>query len=206
LENGGRHIPAGLSLKRQKVFDLVREMAGLALSVEHPALMLGFSVMATETVVERSRPKIRPLRIIGMPRLAVGRNVSAWNDDRISLNRLVMHHTGVTRRTSFSVAPNPKGLHVFPMAHDKPDVFDRRRQVTGRNLGDTQDVPVTTEADIGIDTGSQIVRIRRGPEQIDGYILGSGPGLVMDPSFDTGPDMAGDARHFFMRRFDPALI
>jgi hypothetical protein len=45
-------------LEEQNFFDLLGEMAGLALSLDHLALMLGFSVMAAVAIVERSRAKV----------------------------------------------------------------------------------------------------------------------------------------------------
>jgi hypothetical protein len=58
-------------LRRQQLFDLFREMADLALSLDYLALKLGLSIMASETIVERACSEGRPCRMVRIPRLAV---------------------------------------------------------------------------------------------------------------------------------------
>ena len=65
---------------------------------------------------------------------------------------------------------------------------------------------MTIETHAALDLRSQIVWIGRGAEQIDGDILRTGPGLVVNPSFNSWPDMTGDAGDLFVRGLDPTIV
>ena len=60
------------TLKSQQLFDLFREMADLALSLDHLALILSLSIMTSKTIVERPGSERRPFRMVRIPGLAVG--------------------------------------------------------------------------------------------------------------------------------------
>lgn len=60
-----------------------------------------------------------------LPRLAVGRHVSARNDGGISLDGFIMHDPGMTSRTTFLLSTDFERLHMKTMAHDEPHFFHR---------------------------------------------------------------------------------
>jgi hypothetical protein len=66
-------------------------MARLTFAVHDSALMFALAVMAPEAIVERSGAEIRAFRILGIPWLIVGRHMPARYDNRIALDRTVMH-------------------------------------------------------------------------------------------------------------------
>ena len=193
-------------LEGQKFFDLLGEMAGLAFPVKHLALMLGRSVMAAEAVIERSGAKVRTFRMIGMPRFTVAGDMSAGNDDWVALDWLVVDDAGMAGRTTLALRTSPEGLHVFTMAHNQTDIFDRRRQITSRHFRNTKNMSMTAQADLRMNLRLQIMRIRRRPEQIDSHIFGPSPGLILYPSLHTGPDMAGNTGYLPVRRLRPTLV
>jgi hypothetical protein len=57
---------------------------------------------------------------------------------------------------------------------------------------------MATQTHAGIDMRLQIVGLGRFAEEIDGYIPGSMPRLVLQPTGDAGPDMARHTLHLFM--------
>src|SRR5215510_10445965 len=124
--------------------------------------MFCFAVMATETVVEGSRAQRGSFRIVRVPGLVVCRYMPSWDDDRIALNRLIMHHTSMTRRTTFILASCSKRLHMLSMAHNQPHVFDWSGQISRCHLGCSKDMLVTTQTDLGSDLRFQVRSIGRG--------------------------------------------
>lgn len=60
-----------------------------------------------------------------VPRSAVRRYMPAWNDNRISFNRFIMHDAGMTSRTPLILSTSPERLHVSAMTHDEPHLFHR---------------------------------------------------------------------------------
>src|SRR5262249_54717945 len=97
--------------------------------------MLRFAVMAAETIVQGSRVQIGSFRIVRMPRLVVRGHMPSWNDDRIALNRLIVHDTGMARRTTLILAPGSKRFHVLSMTHDQSHLLDRSGQISRRHFG-----------------------------------------------------------------------
>ncbi len=95
--------------------------------------------------------------MVGIPRFAVGRKVPARHDDRITFDRLFMHDRRMARRTAFPLAALRKGFDMFAVAHDKTDLFDRRRQISRGHLGYPKNIPMTAQADSGIDFRLQIM-------------------------------------------------
>ena len=144
--------------------------------------------------------------MVGIPWFIVSRKVPPWHDDRIAFDRLFMHDPGMARRTTLPPAALCKRIDMFTMAHDETDVVDRWRQIARGDLGHAKNVPVTTQADSGIDFRLQIMRIGRGAEQVDRYILRPGPGFIVEPPLNARSYVAGDAGHLSMRGFYPTLI
>lgn len=186
--------------------ELFGKMAHFALSFDHLALVFGLSIMAPETVVERPPAKMGPFRMVRMPGFAIGGNMSPWNHDRIALDWPVMNHPGVASHTPISVPASLERLHMFPMAHDKTDLFHRRRQIAWRDFGNSKNVPMTTQAASGIDVRFQVMRFDRSPEGIAHHIPCSSPHLVTQPAFESWSDMAVDAGDFLVRGRNPALV
>jgi len=160
--------------------------------------MFRFAVMATETVIEGPRAQIRSFRMIRIPRLIVCGHMPAWHGDGIALDRLIVHHTRMASRAPFTLATDSECLHMLSMTHDKTHLFDRRGQISRRHFGCPKDMLMTTQTDVGMDLRLQVVSISRCIEQIDGDVLRSRPGLVMQPSLDTRPDMARYAGYLFV--------
>lgn len=181
-------------------------MAHVALSSDYRALVFGLSIMAAEAVLERPSAKMGSFRVIRSPGFAVGGNMPPWNHDRIALDRWIMHHTGMAGHAPFSIPASLERRHMFPMAHDKADLFHRRRQISWRDFGYAKDVSMATQAASGIDVRFQVMRIDRRPKGIAHRIPCSGPHLVMQPTFESRPDMARDTGDFLVRRRRPALI
>ena len=181
-------------------------MAGFAFAVQNLALIFGLSIMAPETIVERSLAEIGSFRMIRIPRPAVGRNMSSWNHDGISLDGPVVHDAGMTCGTAFPLPSGLKDFHMLPMAHDQANIFHRRRKISRSHLGDPENVPVTTQAEAGIDVRFQVMRVGRSPEQIQRRVSNTRPYLVVHPASYSRPHMAGHTRHILMRRRDPTLI
>lgn len=193
-------------VEQQRVTDLFGNVTGFALATDHPALMLGFPVMTAEAIAEGPRPQIRPLGMIRIPGLAVGRNMAARNHDRITFDRGLVHNGGMARRAALPLSSHPEGLHVRAMAHHQPDVLDRRREIARGDFGDAQNIPVAAQTHLGIDFGLKVVRIRRRSEQVNRDVFRPVHRLVVDPAFDPRPHVAGDAGHFFVRGLGPTLV
>jgi len=181
-------------------------MADFALSFDHFTLVFGLSVMTPETVVERPRAKMGPFRMVRIPGLAIGGHMSTWNHDRIALDRPIMNYPGMARHTPISVPAFLERVHMFPMAHDKADLFHRRQQIARRNFGNAEDVTMATQATSGIDVCFQVMRFGRSPKGITHRIPCSCPHLVTQPAFESWSDMAGDAGNLLVRGRYPALI
>ena len=113
-----------------------------------------------------------------IPGFAVGRYMSAWNDNGISLDGFIMHDTGMTRRTSFILSTGSESFHVSTMAHDQPHLFNRWREIAWGYLGHTKDMAMATETDAGVHSCLEVVRIGRRPEDVDHHISDSGQDLV----------------------------
>ncbi len=140
--------------------------------------MLCLSIMATKTVIECPRAKVGAFRMIRMPRLAVRRYMSAWNDNRITLDGFIMHDAGMTSRTTLLLSTDPKSLHMLAMVHDQPHLFHRRRKIARRRLGHAKDMTMATETDSGIHLCLEIVCIGRRSECVDRCISHSCPDLI----------------------------
>ena len=143
--------------------------------------------------------------MVGIPRFVVSRKVPARHNNRIAFDRLFMHDPRMARRTALPLAALRKRLDLFTMAHDETDLVDRR-QIARGDLGHTKNIPVTTQADSGIDSRLQIMGIGRGAEQVDRHILRSRPGFIAEPTLNARSHVAGDAGHLSMRKFHPTLI
>ena len=113
-----------------------------------------------------------------IPRLAVGRDMSAWNDNGITLNGPIMHDAGMTSRTPFILSTDLERLHVSAMAHDQPHLFHRRWKVPGRRFRHPKDMAMATETDSGVYLGLEIVCVGRRPKYIDRRISDSRQDLV----------------------------
>jgi hypothetical protein len=132
--------------ERQKVFYFVREVAGLAFSVQNSTLVLGLPVMATEAIVESPRPEVRPFGILRMPRLVVCGNMSTRQDDGISFNRLIVYDSRMTGRATLFLAADAEGLHMLAMTHDEAHIFYRNRKIAGCDFRRAKDMLMTTQA------------------------------------------------------------
>ena len=108
-----------------------------------------------------------------IPRLTIGRYMSAWNDDRITFNGLAMHDSGMTSRTAFIPSAGLERLRMSAMAHNQPNLFHRRRKVARRRLGHAKNMTMATEADSGIHLRLEIVRVGRRSEYVDSRISDS---------------------------------
>ena len=153
-------------------------MASPAFPVYYFPAMLCLPIMAAETVTECPRAKIGAFRMSRIPRLAVGRDMSSWNDNGIPLDGFIMHDAGMTSRTTFSSPTNLKGLHVLAMAHDQPHLVHWWRKVPWRRLRHTKDMTMATETDSGVHTGLEIVRVDRRSKYVDGRISDSCQDLI----------------------------
>ena len=120
--------------------------------------------MAPETIVEGPRVQIRAFRIFRVPGLTVRGHMPSWDDNGIALDRLIVHHTSMARRTTFILATDSERLHVLPMAHDKTYFFDWRRQISRRHFRSPKDMLVTSQTDVGTDLRFQVGSIGRCPE------------------------------------------
>src|SRR6478609_2986923 len=129
--------------------------------------MLCLSIVAAETVTECPCAKVGAFRMWRIPRLAVGRYMSAWNDDGITLNGDIMHDAGMTSRTPFILSTDRERLHVSAMAHDQPHFFYRRRKIARCRLRHAKDMTMATEADSRVHLGLEIVRIGRRSKCVD---------------------------------------
>src|SRR5581483_1806845 len=121
-------------------------MAGLTLLAQDLPLVLGLAVMAAEAVRQGGLPQLGSLRIV-RERLAVEGHVPPRDDDRVALDRLVVHYARVAGRAAFALSTLGESLHVLAMAHDQANILDRRRQVPDRDFRDAEDGPVTAQAD-----------------------------------------------------------
>ena len=108
-----------------------------------------------------------------IPRLAIRRYMSAWNDNGITLDGFIMHDAGMTSRTPFILSTSLECLHMLAMAHDQPHLFHRRRKIARRRLGHAKDMTMATETDFGIHLCLEVVRIGRRSEYIDSRISDS---------------------------------
>ena len=140
--------------------------------------MLGLSIVAAETVTEIPCAEVGTFRMRRIPRLAVGRYMPAWNDDRITLNGFSMHDSGMTSRTAFIPSAGLERLRMSAMAHDQPNLFHRRRKIARRRLGHAKNMTMATEADSGVHLRFEIVRVGRRPEYVDSRISDSRQDLV----------------------------
>src|SRR5687768_309325 len=132
--------------ERQKVFYFVREVAGLAFSVQNSTLVLGLPVMATEAIVESPRPKIRPFRILRMPRLVVCGNMSTRQDDGVSFDRLIVYDSRMTGRATLFLAAGAECFHMLTVTHHKTHIFHRDRKIAGCDFRGAKDMLMTTQA------------------------------------------------------------
>src|SRR5215831_5315536 len=155
------HSGMEILLKGKKVLNLIRQVARLAFPIQHSAFMLRFAVMAAETVVEGSRVQIGSVRIVRVPGLVVRGHMPSWNDNRIAFNRLIVHHTGMARRTTLTLASGSKRLHVLSMTHDQSHLLDRRGQISRRHFGCPKDMLMTAQTDVGINLRFQVRSIGR---------------------------------------------
>src|SRR6266545_2434050 len=111
----------GLVLLEQVVLDLVRQMTRLALFAEDFALVLGLAIMTAKAVRRAFFPQDTVLWMIGIERLAVHRDMAAWQHDGIALDRRLVHHARMARGAALSLSALPERVHMFPVAHDQSD-------------------------------------------------------------------------------------
>ena len=173
-------------------------MARFALSAQHLSVVLGGVVMTAKTVRHRALVQYRTLRMLRFPWPTIGRHVPARDDDRIALDGLFVDDRRMTGRAALALASRAERLHVFAMAHDQADVFDRRREVPDGDFGDAQNVAMAAQAYGGIHIGPEIMGLRRRPEQGDGHVSRAVPGLVVQPANESGPDMTRHTLHLLM--------
>lgn len=108
-----------------------------------------------------------------IPRFAVGRYMSARNDDGVSLDGFIVHDTGMTRRTTFILATGSERLHVSAMVHDQSHLVDRWREIAWGYLGHTKDMAMATETDSGVHSCLEIMCVGRRSEDVDHHIAES---------------------------------
>ena len=113
-----------------------------------------------------------------IPRLAVGRYMSAWNDSGIPLDGFTVHDAGMTSRAPFILSPSLERLHMLAMVHDQPHLFDWWREIAWGYLGHTKDMAMATEANAGIHLCFEIMRIGRRSKYVDSCISVSRQDLV----------------------------
>src|SRR5918997_6462273 len=104
--------------------------------------------MASEAVRHGSFPEFRSLRMIRIIRPAVLGDMPPGDHHGISLDRLFMYYARMACRASFVLSALHKGLHVLAMAHDEPDIFYRRRQVTNGDFRDAQNMSMACDTHI----------------------------------------------------------
>jgi hypothetical protein len=134
------------SIEQQGTTDLVGDVARIALPVHHLALILSLSIMATETVAERSGTEGGPLWMGWIPWFAVGRHMATWNHDGIALDRFIVHNTGMAGRTALSLSTNRERIHMLTMTHDQAHLLHRYGEIAGCNFRDAKDMPMTAQA------------------------------------------------------------
>ena len=192
--------------KRQELFDFLRQVAGLTFTIHDPALVLRSTVMAAEAVLESPSAEIGAFRIIGIPRFRVGRYVTSRHDDRIPLDRMIVHDARMAGRTTLPLTACVKCFHVLSVTHDQADILDGRGKVSRGHLGGAKNMLMAAETDVRINLRPQIMRLSGRPEQIHGEVFGSRPCLIMEPSCKTWPNMAGDTCDLFMGRLHPTVV
>jgi hypothetical protein len=79
------------SILLEESCDLVRKMAGIALTVQNFAAIFGFSIMASKTVCQRPLTQVGSFRMIRGPRLLVRGNMASRNHRGVPLDWPVMH-------------------------------------------------------------------------------------------------------------------
>jgi hypothetical protein len=105
--------------------------------------------------------------------------------------------------------PLPSGLkrlHMLSVAHNETDLFDRQRQIPRRDLGDSKNVPMTAQAEAGIDIGLEVMGIGRSPEYRAHHVSGPYPHLVMYPTLNSRPYMARHTGYVLVRGSRPAVV
>ena len=109
-------------------------MTCLATFAQYFPFVLRFAVMTTETVRHGGSAECGAFRMIGIMRLAVFRHMATRNDDRVSLDRFLMHDAGMAGGAALFLSALEKRIHVLAVTHDQPDLLHRRRQITRRHF------------------------------------------------------------------------